>query len=311
MSSMELDRYVDSGATDVSVVRAQAVAALDFAEETVREAQTSRRHAWVVTAMLIVICAAQAAAIAIMLPLKDVVPYTILVDRQTGYMETVRAVNTGALKDDEAVVSSFLAQYVLQRETFDPADFEARYKRVALWSADQARTDYIDSYRGGPQSVLAGMRPGSTIAVRVKSIEVLSNTTARVRFDLTRSDPGMVPETRDYQTLATFRFTGAPMRMEDRLINPLGFQVTAYRRDAEFVTAANEPPPALPAAGTALATDPAGGPQVQTLQAQPSQPPRPARTTQALVQQQRGPTESMPVAPKSPGPPNRDQGPVQ
>ena len=30
-----------------------------------------------------------------------------------------------------------------------------------------------------------------------------------------------------------FRFTGAPMRMEDRFTNPLGFQVVSYRRDAE------------------------------------------------------------------------------
>jgi len=310
MTSMELDRrYVDAHPTEVASVRAQAVAALDFAEETVREAQTSRKHAWWVTALLILICAAQAAAIAIMLPLKDVVPYTILVDKQTGYMETVRGVNPGALKDDEAVVSAFLAQYVLQRETFDPADFEDRYKRVALWSVDQARNDYLDSYKSGPQSILSSMRPGSTVAVRVKNIEVLSNNTARVRFDLTRSDPGMVPETRDWQTFVTFRFTGAPMRMEDRLINPLGFQVTAYRRDAEFVTAAAEPQAGVATDAAPVTTDPAAATPVQTLQAQPSQP---QRTTRPQVPQpQRPPTATMPVATKSPGPPNRDQGPVQ
>jgi type IV secretion system protein VirB8 len=292
MNSMELDRpYADNSATDVAVVRAQAVAALDFAEETVREAQTSRRHAWVVTAFLILICAAQAAAIAIMLPLKDVVPYTILVDKQTGYMETVRGVDTGALKDDEAVVSSFLAQYLLQRETFDPADFDARYRRVALWSDGQARTDYIDSYRGGPQSVMAGMRPGSTVAARVKKIEVLSNTTARVRFDLTRRDPGLAPETTDWQALVTFRFTGAPMRMEDRLVNPLGFQVISYRRDAEFVAeAANNTPPVLTAPVTVQA--------VPTQPAQPLQPPQPLVTQGAA---------------KAPGPPSvqrSDMGPA-
>lgn len=243
----ELDRRyaVDTG-TDIPIVREQAVAALDFAEETVREAQASRRHAWWVTALLIVVCGAQAAAIAIMLPLKEVVPYTILVDRQTGYMETVRGVQTGALKDDVAVVSSFLAQYVLQRETFDPADFADRYRRVALWSAEQARTDYVDSYKAGPGSALAGMRPGSTVTVRVKNIEVLSRTTARVRFDLTRRDPGVAPQATDWQSVVTFRFTGAPMRMEDRLVNPLGFQVTAYRRDEDYAPQTAQPAPAAP-----------------------------------------------------------------
>jgi type IV secretion system protein VirB8 len=38
-----------------------------------------------------------------------------------------------------------------------------------------------------------------------------------------------------------YRFVGEPMRMEDRLINPLGFQITRYRRDPEA------PPPPEPA----------------------------------------------------------------
>ena len=30
---------------------------------------------------------------------------------------------------------------------------------------------------------------------------------------------------------------GLPMQMGDRLINPLGFQATTYRRDAEMIAA--------------------------------------------------------------------------
>ncbi len=254
--STDLDRrYGALPATDAyrGETAVATTAALDFAEETVREAQGSRRRAWIITLILIVICGAQAAAIAIMLPLKEVVPYTILVDKQTGYMETVRGLETGALQDDQAVVSSFLAQYVLQRETFDPADFDERYKRVALWSADETRAAYVQSYRaGGPDSILSGMRPGTTITATVKNIEILTANTARVRFDLTRRDPGAAPVTGDWQALVSFRFTGAPMRMEDRLINPLGFQVTGYRRDGEWAP----PAPAAPAVTPDTATPP-------------------------------------------------------
>jgi type IV secretion system protein VirB8 len=34
-----------------------------------------------------------------------------------------------------------------------------------------------------------------------------------------------------------FAYSGEPMRAEDRFLNPLGFQVTRYRRDAETVVA--------------------------------------------------------------------------
>ena len=44
-----------------------------------------------------------------------------------------------------------------------------------------------------------------------------------------------------------YRYTGEPMRMEDRLINPLGFEVLRYRRDPEA------PPPPGPAAAPAPA----------------------------------------------------------
>jgi len=83
-------------------------------------------------------------------------------------------------------------------------------------------------------NVPVALAAGTTIRATIKNIELLTPTTARVRFDLTRRDPGLDPVTSDWQTLVVFRFTGEPMRTADRLINPLGFQVTSYRRDGEW-----------------------------------------------------------------------------
>src|SRR5262245_48118202 len=96
-------------------------------EHNIEQERRRRKTAWIVAIILIVVCAAQAAAIAIMLPLKEVVPYTVLVDRQTGYVETATGVKLGALAEDQAIVESMVAQYVLARETFDPSDFKDRY----------------------------------------------------------------------------------------------------------------------------------------------------------------------------------------
>jgi type IV secretion system protein VirB8 len=219
-------------------------AALDLAEEKVHDAERGRRRAWFVTWAMILICAGQAAAIAIMLPLKEVTPYTILVDRQTGYVETVRGLQLGELQEDEALVHSFLAQYVMQRETFDPSDFQDRYERVALWSTETARSSYLALYQAGsPESILDDMRAGETLTVTIKQIELVDRSTARVRFTLAHRNQGVASTTSDWQALISYRFSGAPMRMEDRLINPLGFQVVSYRRDAEG--------PAIPPTDTA------------------------------------------------------------
>ena len=222
----------------------------DWMERALEQERRGRTTAWVIACILIVVCFAQAAAIAIMLPLKEVVPYTVLVDKQTGYVETARGIRLGDLAEDEAIVQSMLAQYILARETFDPADFADRYDRVALWSLGAARDDYVAQYQaGGADSVLGGIRPGTVVKVTVKRIDLLSNDSARVRFETERRDAGAGPVRTDWQATVSFRFTGAPMRMEDRLLNPLGFQVTGYRRDPE-APPQNLPPAAAPAVPT-------------------------------------------------------------
>lgn len=235
------------------------------------ESGTTQKTGWWIACVLFVICAAQAAAIALMLPLKETVPYTILVDRQTGYVETVRGLQVGDLPQDVALTQSFLAQYVLARETFDPVDFASRYERVALWSDGEARTSYIDAYRAdNPSSLPKTLEPGTRIEVTVKSIEILSNTSARVRFE-TRKQPTTGPLERfDYQAVIGFRYSNATMRMEDRLINPLGFQAVSYRRDAENIApVVVEPVPEGP-----------GSPNNEPSQSLPIVPPPSAPTAQ-------------------------------
>jgi type IV secretion system protein VirB8 len=207
-----------------------------WAEETVDEARKSRNFAWVIALILIVICGAQAAAIAIMLPLKQIEPYTILVDKTTGYMEMVRGVKPGDLPQDQAVVEALLAQYVLAREAFDPADLKERYRQVALWSSGDAQSDYVASYQSG--GAMTATPAGTRVAVAIKKVEILSRSAARVHFATSTRDPTGAETIRDWQSTIGFQFSGAPMRQEDRLINPLGFQALSYRRDGET------PPPA-------------------------------------------------------------------
>jgi len=234
-----------------ALVLHRSMAAEPWMDEALYQARAGRRTAWIFAFLLLVIVGAQAAAIAIMLPLKQVVPYTVTVDRQTGYVETARGVELGDLKEDEAVVQSMLAQYVLARETFDPADFADRYGRIALWSLGPARDDYVAQYQKG--EALKDIRPGATIRVTIKKIELLSKDTARVRFYTTKQEPGAAPFIASFEAIIGFRFTGAPMKMEDRFLNPLGFQAVSYRRDAENTAAAPRSPAEMATASPGVA----------------------------------------------------------
>ncbi len=220
-----------------------------WAQDTHRSLRASRRVAWIAAGVLAGVAAAQALALAALAPLKTVVPYTILVDRQNGSAELMRGVKLGPLAEDQALTQSFLVQYVLARETFDAADLKYAYKRVLLWSADEARAAYLKSFdRNDPNSTLRQIPQTTVVSTVVRSVSLLSRTSALVRFDTQRTDQSgeQGPRT-PMVAVISFHYSGAPMKPNDRYLNPLGFQVLKYRRDVE---APVPEAPALRAAGS-------------------------------------------------------------
>jgi type IV secretion system protein VirB8 len=192
------------------------------------------RVAWCVAAAACAIAVLEAMALIALTPLKTVVPYAFVVDRQTGFIEAVRPLQAGALSQDAAVTQSYLAQYVLARETFDLVDLKDAYRRTLIWSAVSARDDYLKQMAASNPDSPQRVYPKTTrVQVSVKSISLLRPGSALVRFSTDRSDAGASAERRDYAAVIGYRFTGRPMRMGERLENPLGFEVTSYRRDAE------------------------------------------------------------------------------
>ena len=218
--------------------------AASWSEDVNGTLRTSRNLAWLVAIGLGAIALLEALAIVVMMPLKTVVPYTITVDRQTGYVETAQALVPGRLSQDTAVTQAFLAQYVLAREGYDAADLQANYRKVALWSAGSARDQYLRTMSASnPQSPMKLYPTTTVMQPIIKSISLLSKDSALVRFDVERHEyGGGGADRQSYAAVIGFRYTGAPMRMGDRFLNPLGFQATTYRRDSEMIgsTAASQ-----------------------------------------------------------------------
>ncbi len=248
-------------------------AAASWAADVHGALRASRRVAWIVAAVAGAIAALEALALVLLTPLKTVVPYTILVDRQSGYVEMIKGLKPGPLSETASVTQSFLVQYVIARETFDAADLRENYKKVTLWSAGSARAGYeADMRKTNPQSPLNLYTPTTILSTTIDSVSLLTPTTALVRFETARreADGGLTPQG-SFVAVMAFRYTGAPMRMEDRFINPLGFQVVSYRRDSSSVPglgpAAFIPPPASFASAAAPSVSPTPAPLT------PSSPP--------------------------------------
>lgn len=208
-----------------------------------REAEDrSRRTAWVVAGCACGVALLEAAALAILMPLKTTTPVTLLVDRTTGYVQSIDPLTARPIRADEVLIQSLLAQYVSARERFDRATVKADYRRAALWSSGSARNRYVALMAGSnPASPLNRYQAGHAMSVEVKSVSRIAPDTALVRFDtflLNRTGRSQLAGS--WISTVRYRFSDAAMSYEDRLINPLGLQVFAYRRDAERPERASE-----------------------------------------------------------------------
>jgi type IV secretion system protein VirB8 len=219
---------------------------------------SSRRTAWIIAGAAAVIALLEALALVLLVPLKSAVPYTLLVDRQTGFVEALKPLDQATIAPDAALTRSFLVQYVIAREGFDIDSIRDNYCKVALWSAGDEKARYEASMQAtNPQSPLATLPRRALVEVQVRSVSPLNANTALVRFSTIRADTDADRQPAQ-SWAAVIRYGFSPMKMSeaDRFDNPLGFQVLRYHRDPETLPEASpaappSPPVAQPQGGLA------------------------------------------------------------
>jgi len=212
-----------------------------WSESVTAGLERSNKRAWIVAIIAAIIALLEAVALVYLIPLKSVEPYTLLVDRQTGHVEALAPLDAQVIEPDAALTRSFLVQYVIARESFSADGLQSDYRKVALMSVGEARQRYERSMQAeNPSSPLSYLPKNAQIRTEVKSVSSLGPDRSMVRFTTTRIDPGARAQpAQHWASIISYRFSGAEMTSEDRLINPLGFQVTRYRRDAETLPEEN------------------------------------------------------------------------
>jgi type IV secretion system protein VirB8 len=201
----------------------------DLLEEQVR----SKAVAWRVAAVSWVLLGLSLVGYVLLLPLKKVEPYVVRVDNATGAVDIVTVLRDASQTYGEVTDKYWLNKYVLNRESYDWQTLQSTYDTTVLLSAEPVQREFAALYDGDQarQEVLGDR---VKYLVKVRSITPAKDT-AVVRFVRTRHVEGA--EEVDENLVATigFQYVSAPMKEQDRLVNPLGFQVTSYRVDPENV----------------------------------------------------------------------------
>ncbi|TIR16650.1 MAG: type VI secretion protein [Mesorhizobium sp.] len=198
-----------------------------------RSLRRSRTLAWLVSGVASVVAGLSLLTLVLILPLKQFEPYVIEVDKTTGYLEIARALKPGDLSQHEAVTAANLVRYIRARETYDAREIKQNYDLAQLYSTGTAAKDLTWGYTpSNAQSLDKLYGRNVTISVDVKSVSLLNNTTASVRFSTTTRRENS-STTDNWVAVVKFRYTTTPIKNEWRFDNPLGFQVVEYRRDQE------------------------------------------------------------------------------
>jgi type IV secretion system protein VirB8 len=256
----------------------QAVAkAVDFEVSLADHARRSEHRAWFVAWGAILMSLLLAGGYYYMLPLKEKVPFMVMADAYTGTATVARLTGDFAhrqLATSEAINRSNVAHFMLARESYDVDMMQLRDWRVVhTMSAPGVASAYaLEHANNNPEAPFHLYGRNRAIRVRLLSLVMIGGENgtvpkgATVRFQRNLYDKTTGISRPFDSKIATLEFeykSNLKMDEQDRIENPLGFQVTSYRVDNDYAPA----PPEVPAAPAAPIV---GAPQVPSTMAGPS-----------------------------------------
>jgi type IV secretion system protein VirB8 len=282
--------------TDSPQVEAAVAKAVNYEITIADMARRSERRAWIVAWSAILMALILAGGYFFFLPLKEKVPYLVMADAYTGTSTVARLTgNFGehGITTSEALNKSNIAHFIMARESYDYSQFGQRdWNTVHAMATPMVTSGYARLFtKTNPENPQTLFGKNKSIRVKILSLQLHDPAetggtpkAATVRFQRSLYDKGAGVSTPLDSKIASLEFNYNPnLKMDEpnRVLNPLGFQVTSYRVDndyaasppleSEFPTQAVQP---TPVPGTPP-TD-ASGQLVPTIPTGMSEPTAPA-----------------------------------
>ena len=215
--------------------------------------ETSERRGWMVGGVGVVLAVLSVLAVFAQGPLRQVVGVPIVVDKTTGETTIQQRLSVESVPPQEALDKHNLAVFVRAREGYSWWWLQRDFEQVARMAVPAVFADYNRLFEGDAavQKKLASTEEWriNVVGVRLSPAGRRGNKgDATVTYDkVTRQTERNLPEvTTRHVASVVFEYQPKVLAKEkDRLENPFGFVVTAYRSDPEINT-----PSASPAVAT-------------------------------------------------------------
>lgn len=205
--------------------------------DKLKESEKSKKVAWWIAIAGIAVGVLGTASATFQATKEPPPPVVLRVDNSTGIVDVVKPLSDSKTNYEEAVNKYFTQWYVRYREGYSKELAPEYYTNVGLMSVGLEQQKYYEWFNPkNPLSPLNVYGAHAKVKVRVKSTSFIKPNVALVRYTK-EIERGMDrPQISHWAATITFRYSGAPMKEQDRAINPLGFQVVEYRNDPDALT---------------------------------------------------------------------------
>lgn len=156
---------------------------------------------------------------------KSLEPYIIEVEEKTGIATVVDQLTAQNFTGDQMIRKYFINEFLRAASGYDPRTYKMDVDKVRLFSVPGVYSDFRNRINA------RDLGPDAKIDVRVKSIQFIDGNTVQIRVvqQSSTSQDDYNAKTRDQVITLGFYFSPEMnLSMEERLINPLGFQVNRY-----------------------------------------------------------------------------------
>ncbi len=153
---------------------------------------------------------------------KSLEPYVIEVERKTGVPIVVEQLTSQHLTGDQMVRKYFINKFIHAASGYDPKTYKIDSAAVRLFSTPNVYSEFRK--RINPKELGAD----AEITLRIKSVQFPNYNTAQIRLTRQVNRNGFETSLKEEIINMNFYFAELDLTLEERLINPLGFQVSKY-----------------------------------------------------------------------------------
>lgn len=167
---------------------------------------------------------------------KAIEPFIVEIEEKTGIPTVVDQVSIKEYKADEVIQEYFIYSYIRTRQGYDYRTYGYDYHKVIrLLSApniyNKFRRQVSTRNENSPVNLYGR---ALRLEASIKSIQDINNA-KQIRILVRHIKDNRAIKEEHKIIYLKYRFANLNISLEDRLINPLGFLVTEYRVDQDFV----------------------------------------------------------------------------